>query len=233
MLRQLKALARSVLRPPLHAAEVALPHTVLGTEYGGWPLLDTLTPKSPLIYAFGVGEDISFDLAAIERYDARVIAFDPTPRCGAWIARQSLPSNFSFQPIGLADTDGEAQFFAPEESEHVSFSSQPAKASDPALAVTAPVKRLSTIIDELGTGVPDVLKMDIEGFEYGVLTDMIASGLRPGQLLVEFHHRMYDISNERTQTAVKALQDAGYRLFFVSSGGHEYGFVHDSAMSKH
>ncbi|KGB54075.1 methyltransferase, FkbM family [Sphingopyxis sp. LC81] len=230
MILRLKAIARRILRPPLHKPEVDLAHDVLGTDYGGWPLLTAHTPADPLIYSFGVGEDISFDLEAIERFGATIHAFDPTPRSRRWVDKQSLPSAFKFHPIGLAAKDGEAEFFAPEVDEYVSFSAQPAALSDPALAIRAPVKRLSTIIDELGTGVPDVLKMDIEGFEYAVLDDLIACDLRPAQLLVEFHHRMYDIENQRTVSQIEKLREAGYRLFYVSDSGHEYGLVHQTAI---
>ena len=66
MISQLKAIARRILRPPLHTAETELNYQVLGTEYGGWPLLVDETPPKALIYSFGIGEDISFDLEAIE-----------------------------------------------------------------------------------------------------------------------------------------------------------------------
>jgi FkbM family methyltransferase len=231
MISQLKAIARRILRPPLHAPDVKLAHVVLGTDYGGWPLLTGHTPPKPLIFAFGVGEDISFDLAAIEQFSATVHAFDPTPRCRAWVEKQSTPSNFHFHAIGLAAEDGEAEFFAPEKDVNVSFSAKPAPLSDASLAVKAPVRRLSSIIDDLGAGLPDVLKMDIEGFEYDVLDDLIASGMRPAQLLVEFHHRMYGIANETTERQIERLRSAGYRIFYVSSGGHEYGLVHESALS--
>jgi FkbM family methyltransferase len=225
MLKQLKSIVRKIVRPPLHKADVHVSYQVLGTEYGGWPLISDLTPRSALIYSFGIGEDISFDLAAIARYDAFVHAFDPTPRCLKWIERQDLPARFQFHPIGISGMDGEVDFFAPQQSEHVSFSAQPAKYSDRLLAVKAPVRRLQTIMDSLGTAIPDVLKMDVEGFEYEVLDDLLSSAVRPMQLLIEFHHYMYGISTKRTQQAVRDLQRAGYEIFYVSDGGHEYGFV--------
>jgi len=36
-----------------------------------------------VVYSLGIGEDISFDLALIEKYGARVHAFDPTPKVNA------------------------------------------------------------------------------------------------------------------------------------------------------
>jgi FkbM family methyltransferase len=225
MLKHLKSVARKVIRPVLHTPELKAPFDLLGTDYGGWPLLRELTPTGALIYSFGVGEDISFDLTAIEKYSASVHAFDPTPRCLQWIESQTLPESFHFHAMGVSDTDGDIDFFAPELAEHVSFSASPAKKSDPALAVRAPVRRLTTIITELDTRTPDVLKMDVEGFEYGVLDDMLNGPIRPAQLLIEFHQYMYGIPADRTRRAVANLQQAGYQIFYVSKGGHEYAFV--------
>lgn len=231
MITLLKKIARRILRPPLHKPEIELAYEVLGTDYGGWPLLTAETPDCPLIYSFGVGEDVSFDIAAIERTEATVHAFDPTPRSLRWIAEQSLPPSFHFHPIGLGPEDGEAEFFAPEVDAYVSFSAQPAPKSDRGLAVRAPIQRLTTIIESLATGMPDIVKMDIEGFEYDVLDDLTAGSLRPAQLLVEFHHRMYGIPNARTIEQIERLRRVGYRIFYVSESGHEYGLVHQAALA--
>lgn len=226
MLTALKKIYRRVKRPPVHRAEINLAYDVLGSDYGGWPLLKDYTADGVLIYSFGIGEDLTFDLAAVDRYGAVVHAFDPTPRSLNWIGLQTLPANIIFHPIGIADVDGEAKFFAPAKDQNVSFSASPAKGSDAALAVTAPVKQLGTIVSELGTGAPDVLKMDIEGFEYDVLAQIIEAGFRPAQLLIEFHHRMYDIPTSKTQAIVEDLRAVGYKVFYVSESGHEYGLVH-------
>ena len=107
MLRSLKGFVRRVLRPALHKPDVCAPFHFFGTEYGGWPLLKS-TPEGSLIYSFGIGEDISFDLESIERLKCIVHGFDPTPKSLAWIASQKLPSEFHFHRFGIADRDGEA-----------------------------------------------------------------------------------------------------------------------------
>ena len=231
IIKRLKGIARRMLRPPLHRAEVALDYVFIGTEYGGWPLLKT-TPKNALVYSFGIGEDLSFDIGAIETFQCVVHGFDPTPRCKQWIDRQSLPEKFTFHPIGIADHDGTAKFFPPQCDEHVSFSVQPAEGVKKEAFVTAEVLRLQTIIDNLKTENPQVVKMDIEGFEYGVIEDLLKREIRPEQLLVEFHHGMYGISNARTEATVEQLRACGYKCFFVSSGGHEYGFVLDERVES-
>lgn len=40
----------------------------LGSKYGGWIVPATLVRPDSVCYCVGVGEDISFDLALIERW---------------------------------------------------------------------------------------------------------------------------------------------------------------------
>jgi Methyltransferase FkbM domain len=99
-----------------------------------------------------------------------------------------------------------------------------AKESDFSEAVEVPVYRLASIARMLGHERIDVLKMDIEGAEYGVLEDLLVSGLAVKQVLVEFHHRRAEIGVEKTKRAIRCLNEAGYRIFSVSASGEEYGF---------
>lgn len=224
MLTRIHRQLRRVLCPPLHSPDVKVAYEFLGNSYGGWPLLGS-TPANSLIFSFGVGQDISFDLAAVQKFLCRVHAFDPTPKSREWIARQQLPADLVFHPVGIAAYDGQAEFYAPQQDGHVSFSISPSRGAAARPPVIANVMRLQTIIDQLGLGYPDILKMDIEGFEYDVVKDMILGRIRPSQLLIEFHHGMYGISNEKTIYAVRLILQSNYRLFFVSETGREYGFL--------
>ena len=72
----------------------------------------------------------------------------------------------------------------------------------------------------------DVLKMDIEGAEYGVIADLCSGGAinKVGQFLVEFHHWMPGISVGATKRAIELLRGAGLRANWVSPNGHEVLF---------
>jgi FkbM family methyltransferase len=223
VLAKLKSFIRPLIRPPLHRPTVEVSHTVYGTEYGGWPLIDGSVSDQSTILSFGLGEDISFDLEAIRTFGCTLHGYDPTPKAIEWIGRQSLPPQFKFHPYGLAAEDGEAEFFAPANASHVSFSATPGKAQT-LIPLKAPVYTVGSILGQLNLRAVEVIKMDIEGFEYGVIGNMISSGVRPGQLLVEFHHGMYQYGPADTRAAVEMLREHGYELFYVSSSGHEYGF---------
>ncbi len=157
----------------------------------------------------------------IARFGVTIHAFDPTPASVAWVARQALPSQFHFRAVGLAARDGVARFRAPRRPGGFNFT--PAT-SDDENAVAAPVRRLSTLMAELGHARIDVLKLDIEGSEYEVLADMLARESPVEQLLVEFHHNLPGIPFARTETAIRSLVGAGYRLFHVSERGLELSF---------
>lgn len=196
-----------------------------GTEYGGWALkADGLTANS-VVYSFGIGEDASFDLSLISAYGVNVYAFDPTPKSIAWVNRQSWPASFNFYPIGLGAADRIAEFFPPENPDHVSHTILN-RQSTAANAIKVEIHRLKTIAEMLDHQHIDILKMDIEGAEYEVIDDLIDSPeISVYQVLVEFHHFFPEIPVERTQKALKKLTDIGYRVFHVSDRGLEYGLV--------
>jgi hypothetical protein len=87
------------------------------------------------------------------------------------------------------------------------------------------VRRLATLMRDLGHRSIDVLKMDIEGAEYEVIDDILGSRLQIEQILVEFHHRLPGVGIDRTRRAVRNLNEAGYRIFFASDTGEEYSFI--------
>jgi len=61
-----------------------------------------------------------------------------------------------------------------------------------------------------------------------VIDDLIASDVKPTQLLIEFHHRFPNVGIQKTKDAIKKLKAYGYQLFSVSATGEEYGFIHNN-----
>jgi FkbM family methyltransferase len=166
-------------------------------------------------------------MGLIEAIDCDVYAFDPTPMAIDWIARQTLPQKFHFYPLGLCSMDEEAEFQIPAETAwgHVFSISADPRAKQTGRVMRCPVRRISTLMAQFGHDYLDLIKMDIEGFEYAALADMIATAVRPKMLLVEFHHGCFGISAEKTRSAVSRLTDYGYGIFWVSDVGREYGFL--------
>lgn len=157
--------------------------TKLGSEYGKhYAVLDFLN-KNSLVYSFGIGEDITFDLELMNRIGCEINAFDPTPKSLKWIKEQKLPEKFKFFEYGLSDKNGILKFDPPPNPEWVSY-----KESENG-SFEFPVKKLSSIKEELGHQDKriDFLKLDIEGSEYSVIDNILLENLNPIQMSVEFH----------------------------------------------
>lgn len=195
----------------------------LGQGPGSWAVWPDGLGRESVLYSCGVGRDISFERAMIERYGLTVHAFDPTPLALTWAKSQQLPANFHLHELGIAPYDGVARFQPPTKLKFESFSM--VRSSGLGQAIDAPVRRFRSLAGMLGHTRVDVLKMDIEGAEYEVLNDLLASKIPIGQILVEFHHRWKEVGAARTRQAIAALQAAGYVVAAVSSSGTEYTFI--------
>ena len=145
----------------------------------------------------------------------------PTPRSLAWLKGQLLPPRFVVHPFGIAAVDGTVSFAPPQNPAHVSHS----VLGDGPGRVELPVKRLATVLGELGHDHLDVLKLDIEGAEYAVLDDLLATGLLPRQLLVEFHHGMAGVALSSTERHLERLRATGYRIFDARETGREFSLL--------
>jgi FkbM family methyltransferase len=217
----LRAIRRLRFRK-LHDIDVVVPIVELGSDYGSWPVIKGTINSGSVVYSFGIGEDLSFDLEAMKRYRCEIEAFDPTPRSLDWVFRQDLPSGLRVHPFGLANSTRTLRFAAPENEAHVSYSA--ATVPEGQHLVDLPVHPIDWFMEELGHSHVDYLKMDIEGSEYEVVTDLVSKGVMPGQVCIEFHHGMYGYSEYDTCKAVNQLKTAGYLIHFISDTGREYGF---------
>ncbi|QDT67036.1 FkbM family methyltransferase [Calycomorphotria hydatis] len=233
MLKQFKAFLR---RQRLQRAGIKpltnLPVKRFGDRTGVWTVFDPALGNDSVVYSFGVGNNIAWDLAMIEEYGLEIFAFDPTPRCVDWIAEQDLPPQFHFTPTGLADYDGELKFFIPRKPTAYNFSSHAAEKTS-GETVACPVERFLTIANRLGHSRVDVLKMDIEGAEQAALPDVLSSGIEIGQILIEFHYNYPTISFTDFLNSVELLRKHGFEFFDVSPRGYEFSLVHESLVNNH
>lgn len=198
----------------------------IGTEYGGWWVIPELVNADSVVYGVGVGHDITWDLGMIERFGCTVHAFDPTPRSRTWIESQKLTDKFVFHPLGLAATDGVARFVMRSHVPGWSSYDKSDTTDGAAEVVELQIRRLTTLMSQLGHTHVDVLKMDIEGSEYEVIDDLLMTDVRPSLLLIEFHYWTNPRADvPRTVRAIDSLRGAGYQVFARSPAGPELCFV--------
>lgn len=197
------------------------------TELGGriawtiWPA--RLGPASVVISA-GAGRDISFEHALADRFGCRVTLLDPSPTAQETMADPgNQHARITFLAEGLAAQAGTLSFSAPLNPAEGSFTTARAGAQ----ACTFPCTDLPTLMERLGVARVDLLKLDIEGFEYAVLDGLLDRGLVVDQICVEFHHDQLPIPRAATLRGLLRLRRAGYRLVHVH--GWDHTFVHRRA----
>lgn len=198
------------------------------TTIGDWTFVADDLDEHSVVYSFGVGDSITFDLELIRRFGLTVHAFDPTPYTLTWIKEQETPGRFVFHPWALAEVDGALRLFPRARKNgrrsEIMWTLDEAQASETG-GIDVQAYSLPSITHLLSHSRVDIVKMDIEGAEYGALDAMLAMSHLPGQVLVEFHHRFPGIGKQKTLDAIARLRSAGYEIFSISRTAREVGFI--------
>lgn len=199
----------------------------LGSTYGGFNVVPSNINSDSIVYSFGVGTDVSFDEDVIKTFGCKVYAFDPTPKSKIFVESETRSEKFIFLDIGIANYDGIAKFYLPQDKDHVSCTTYNRWQYDESETkpIEVPVKRLKTIMQELDHEHIDLLKMDIESSEYEVIPDIISSNLPITQILVEVHHRFEGMDIGKTREMIRCLNSAGYKIAALSDTREEYTFI--------
>jgi len=199
--------------------------------------------KDSAIYLFGVGEDITFDTYLSGLLDCKVHMFDPTPRSiehikevkkvidktkepifnkrygggdvNYWdkiISYNAKSENLLMYDYGLCTEDGNLKFYKPDNDEYVSHSLLEGMCSKD--FITVQVKKIRTIMNELGHNHIDLIKLDVEGVECAVIHQMFDEGIYPTFICIEF-----DIARNKKIDGVKIankclnrITTSGYQL---------------------
>lgn len=205
----------------------------LGTEYGGWNVLEDRLGSQSVCLCFGAGEDITFDLSLIQTFGCVVHAFDPTPKAivhvqtiRQFIAQGSsplarykdlvavAPGQFEFHPVGIWNEDADLDFFVPPSENMASHSILNLHGGSK--TIKARCKSFSSILADLKRDRIDLAKLDVEGAEYKAIEGILASSILPEQLLVEFDEGWSPADGDfasRILQCVRSLYEVGYVLF--------------------
>lgn len=202
---------------------VKLDHEWFGNEYGGFYVYPNYLDENSIIYSFGIGEDISFDLQLINTFNCKVYGFDPTPKSINWIKSQEICRLFYFSDYGIGKQTGMVTFYLPKNTSHVSGSVFALSNLNQLEPIDVLLKKFSDI--EFNHKVIDILKMDIEGAEYDIISSILESDVVIKQILIEFHHRMFDNGAKLTRNSILLLRNYGFELFAHSDTMEELSFI--------
>jgi FkbM family methyltransferase len=207
----------------------------LGTKYGGWWIHAPAVAADPLLVDCGLGHDISFPVAFLQRFGGRVIGIDPNPAALEY-ARAHCPAGMDIRAEAFWTEAGQTLEFhmprppdeLPKGADGVSGSLLASHSYAGQSSLSVRTTSLDEILRDAGRSDCDVLKLDIEGAEYDVLEAICANGTirRARQVLVEFHHHCTDHPLQDTLDAAARVEAEGFRLVHVED--RNYIFVrHD------
>lgn len=191
-----------------------LPMKFIGSNYGGFYIYTPVFPHNGRIYSCGIGEDISFDKEMIAKYNAKVFGFDPTPKSISWMDKQEKSLNFIFFSYGISDKDGEESFNLPLNENYVSGSV--VTHENQGKKIIVPMKKISTLMKELGHEKLHLLKMDIEGSEFKVIDNILEEKIEIDQICLEIHDRYFEDGKKRVRSLMRKIRKGGYTLAYIS-----------------
>lgn len=181
--------------------------------------------QDAVCYCGGVGEDIKFEELLIERFDALVWAFDPTPRSVRFVEeQQDLSERFHFLPVGLWSEDTTLRFYSPANANHVSHTVEGPQGG--ATHFDAPCRSVPNLMRELGHEHLDLLKLNIEGAEDRVLQGTLEKGVRPRVITLTYEGKK---AFRKALKWTRRLRREGYQLLGVR--GWFVTYVRDPAQN--
>lgn len=213
----------------------------LGSNYGGWHIINSNISSNTKVLSIGSGEDISFDIELANEFGCFVDIYDPTPRAIRHFKKTkplfgncstSQYSKTGTQPVSAYKMnniktqiqyfekaiwlfDGDIEFFLPKKKENVSHSIISSNSKFGYERQSLNVKCadiLSITLDKY-----DIIKMDIEGAEVEVLRRFVKNknfGSLPNQILVEFDAlRSFSLMNLiKVYLLDKEIKKIGFKL---------------------
>ena len=172
-----------------------------------WMIMPARLKPGTAVLSGGAGHDISFELELATRFGCRVAVFDPSPTGGDTFAKVTAPPpGLTFHCLGLSAETKTVAFAKPAHAAEGSFGVAGNHAATVAFECVSPADAMR----RAGLAEIELLKIDIEGFEYEFLEKMLEQGIRPAQIAVEVHHFLPHIPLRRTLATVRRLRAAGY-----------------------
>lgn len=179
--------------------------------------------KNTIVYSGGVGRDISFELDLVHCFNCQIYLYDPSITAfNTMNALLDLPKSIHFNKVGFSRNNEIVKFAYPDNLEEGSFK-KIVNENIETKYVEYHCNSLKNLMEINQHTKIDLLKIDIEGFEYEVLEDIVNEKIIIEQICVEFHHFLPGIPRSRTSRIIRTLKNAGYRL--IHKKMTDYTFV--------
>ncbi|GAB5491255.1 MAG: FkbM family methyltransferase [Phototrophicaceae bacterium] len=177
-----------------------------------------------VVYDIGASVGLVSLISAVKSFKGQVVAFEPDPdimkRLKINIDLNQL-KNIITCPFVVTDKNGEINLFTAG-SDSVSPSLTGINVMDLELgSISVPAHTLDSLIETKGLPVPDVLKIDVEGAEYGVFMGAVRLlsgefGKKPRFIFLEAHPdflRDYDVTLDELMSKIESYGYVSFKTF--------------------
>ena len=179
-----------------------------------WTIVTRGLGPDSVVYSGGVGEDITFEQELIRRFGVRIHIFDPSPVAVQTIAN-AKDDHLSFKPIGLCGWAERSFAIGGGVGDRAWLK---AGGNDVEGACT----HLPREMKINGHDSIDLLKIDIEGFEYEVLESCFNARIPIKQICVEFHDFFPHIPKAKTSNMIRLMKSYGFDLIHRNRHAHTF-----------
>lgn len=182
-----------------------------------YKIIDKLNNKS-IVIDIGTGNDADFSQELIKKYNLKSYGFDPTRKHFDFLKKIESENEGKFKifNIALSEKNTEKTFFESKQNISGSFDELHVNVQkDDVSSYKVKSLTLKDIIKMTGENKIDLVKIDVEGEEYGVINKLDNETLKQiDQLIIEFHHHcIKNISFKKTKECIALLKKFGFRHY--------------------
>lgn len=143
---------------------------------------------NPIVYGFGIGDQIGFEESIAKKYkNSNIFCYDPTSN--KFIEQYSGPKNIKLFPLGIWKKDEKIKFFHNSADSGSITNYFESKNSN---IIEHQCYKLKTFMEMNNHSKIDILKMDIEGVAIEVFENILDDHIFPTQIAAEFEFSMRD-----------------------------------------
>ena len=195
------------------------PTTRVG-DRAAWNLAADSISADSFVISGGAGHDISFELELVAKTGCRLVLLDPSPTGRATVDRADLPGRLVFEAKALSSKVGILCLARPLDMREGSWRLDPSGSGDDMQSTS-----IVDIMQRFAVDRVDLLKIDIEGFEYDVLNSALEQRVPIQQICVEIHEGpTFGKSRSDRWSLTLQLLRARYRL--IHHEGQDHTFFH-------